>query len=70
MYLIGFICLVLFVVTTEQIDKAKEVIKKLKFEFQSEDFENPGNVKYNNAHCTSSNMHFIVHILQTLHIME
>ncbi len=30
-------------VTTDQIDKAKEIIKKLKFEFQSEDFENPGN---------------------------
>ena len=33
----------IFVATTEQIDKAKEVIKKLTFEFQSDSFENPGN---------------------------
>ena len=31
-----------YVATTEQIDKAKDVIKKLTFEFQSESFENPG----------------------------
>ena len=31
-----------FIATTQQIDKAKEVIKKLTFEFQSESFENPG----------------------------
>lgn len=30
------------VASTEQIDKAKEVIKKLTFEFQSDSFENPG----------------------------
>ena len=27
--------------STEQIDKAKEIIKKLTFNFQSEAFENP-----------------------------
>ena len=26
----------------EQIDKAKEIVKKLTFNFQSESFENPG----------------------------
>lgn len=31
-----------YVATTEQIDKAKDVIKKLTFEFQSDSFENPG----------------------------
>lgn len=30
------------IASTEQIDKAKEVIKKLMFEFQSDAFENPG----------------------------
>ena len=30
------------IASTEQIDKAKEVIKKLTFEFQSDSFENPG----------------------------
>ena len=30
------------IATTEQIDKAKDVIKKLTFEFQSDSFENPG----------------------------
>ena len=28
--------------TEEQIDKAKEIIKKLTFKFQSDAFENPG----------------------------
>ena len=40
----------LHVATTEQIDKAKEVIKKLTFEFQSDSFENPGN---QNTHVTT-----------------
>ena len=31
-----------YLASTEQIDKAKEVIKKLTFEFQSDSFENPG----------------------------
>lgn len=30
------------VATTEQIDKAKDIVKKLKFNFNSEAFENPG----------------------------
>ena len=30
-----------FLATTEQIDKAKELIKKLAFNFNSENFENP-----------------------------
>ena len=29
----------------EQVDKAKEIIRKLSFKFQSDSFENPG--KYN-----------------------
>ena len=33
------------VAKTEQIDKAKDVIKKLTFEFQSDSFENPGNIQ-------------------------
>ena len=28
----------------EQIDKAKEIVKKLMFKFQSESFENPGKI--------------------------
>ena len=31
--------------STEQIDKAKEIIKKLTFNFQSEAFENPSEYK-------------------------
>ena len=31
----------MFLATNEQIDKAKEILTKLKFEFSSESFENP-----------------------------
>jgi len=31
----------------EQIDKAKEIIKKLTFNFRSDDFENPGSLELN-----------------------
>ena len=32
----------MYIATTQQVDKAKEVIRKLTFDFQSESFENPG----------------------------
>ena len=35
-------CIISITATDEQIDKAKEVIRKLTFCFQSESFENPG----------------------------
>ena len=44
--------------STEQIDKAKEIIKKLTFNFQSEAFENP--CEYTNKECT--HIMFIVHV--------
>ena len=31
-----------FLATVEQVEKAKEVIKKLTFKFSSDNFENPG----------------------------
>ena len=36
------LCLCHLAASIEQIDKAKEIIKKLTFNFQSDAFENPG----------------------------
>ena len=47
--------------TAEQIDKAKEVVKKLTFNYQSDAFENPGELVKAVIVCIERNiiMHYV-----------
>ena len=44
--LINFICFYLLVANEDQVEKAKQIIKSLKFPFSSDSFENPALQKH------------------------